>query len=91
MPKWQHITGKTWAKDLLMTFAGTTLSIILTFGTAGYLDRKEQREDGRQAAMMVIHDMENSADLFRKLADLEEKQFNAAQAVLANANKLDEV
>ena len=91
MPKWQHITGKSWAKDLLMTFAGTTLSIILTFGTAGYLDRKEQREDGRQAAMMVIHDMENSADLFRKLADLEEKQFNAAQVVLANADKLGEL
>lgn len=91
MPKWQHITGKSWAKELLMTFAGTTLSIILTFGTANILDEKQKREDGRQAAMMVIHDMDNSADLFRKMADLEEKCFNAAQVVFANADKLDEV
>ena len=58
MPKWQAIRSADWAKELLMTFIGATLSIILTFGTAHFLDQKQQREDGRQTAMMVIHDME---------------------------------
>ena len=54
MPKWQAIRSANWAKELLMTFAGATLSIILTFGTAHVLDEKQQREDGRQTAMMVM-------------------------------------
>jgi len=34
MPKFRReLTGKGWLKELLMTFLGTTISIVLTFGT----------------------------------------------------------
>ena len=76
VPKWQVIRSASWAKELLMTFIGATLSIVLTFGTAHFVDEKQKREDGRQTAMMVIHDMENTAELFRNYVSEEERQFN---------------
>lgn len=91
MPKWQAIRSASWAKELLMTFAGATLSIILTFGTAHILDEKQQREDGRQTAMMVIHDMENSADIFSQYVKQEEEYFNISQCVRENKRNLDAV
>ena len=84
MPKWQAIRSANWAKELLMTFIGATLSIILTFGTAHILDKKQQREDGSQTAMMVIHDMENTAEIFQSYATMEEQYFNIAQSVRTN-------
>ena len=91
MPKWQAIRSANWAKELLMTFAGATLSIILTFGTAHVLDEKQQREDGRQTAMMVIHDMENSAEIFRQYVLTEERSFNTAQYVREGKHNMDVV
>lgn len=91
MPKWQKITSADWAKELLMTFIGATLSIILTFGTAHFLDRKQQRADGRQMAMMVIHDIENNAKTLSECVDAEEKLFNISQLVLNNVDHLDSV
>lgn len=89
MPKWQNIKSQNWAKELLMTFIGTTLSIILTFGTAEYLEQKQNRADGRQAAMMVIHDMENTAEDFKVMEKEEERYFNCALYVLEHRNEID--
>ena len=69
-----------------MSFFGTTLSIVFTFGTASYLERKQQREDGRQTAMMVILDIEKTAQKFDKFAKQEEADFAMTQAVLARIN-----
>ena len=70
---------KQWSKDLVMTFIGTTLSIVLTFGTAHVINARQKRADGRQAAIMVIHDMENMRELFLDYKDNEENFFNVAQ------------
>lgn len=91
MPKWQKIKSAEWAKELLMTFIGATLSIILTFGTAHFLDRKQQRADGRQMAMMVIHDIENNAKTLSECEKAEEKLFNISQLVLNNVDHLDSI
>ena len=91
MPKWQAIRSADWAKELLMTFIGATLSIILTFGTAHFLDRKQQRADGRQMAMMVIHDIENNAKTLSECEKAEEKFFNISQVVLNNVAHLDSI
>ena len=74
-----------------MTFIGATLSIILTFGTAHFLDQKQQREDGRQMAMMVIHDIENNAKTMSECEKAEEKFFNISQLVLNNVDHLDSI
>ncbi len=91
LPKWQKILSKSWPKELLMTFIGATLSIILTFGTAHIVGEKEKKEDGRQAAMMVIHDMDNTAEILEGLAKKEESNFNMAQHVFNNVATIDDI
>lgn len=91
MPKWQAIQNANWAKELLMTFVGATLSIVLTFGTANFLEKKQQREDGRQLAMMVIHDMEKMVEVFHQYAKDDEKFFNNAQYILENMQSFDSI
>ena len=53
---WAH--GSTW-KELLLTIIGTTISIILTFGTAAYLDRCERVDDRKMSALMVMSNIES--------------------------------
>jgi len=60
MPK----TIRTWAKgsmwkELMITFIATTISIILTFGTAALLDRCQRNKDRKMSAMMVMSNIEN--------------------------------
>ncbi len=49
--------GSTW-KELMLTIVGTTISIVLTFGTAGLLDRCQRVDDRKMSAMMVMSNIE---------------------------------
>ena len=40
LPKFEALKGISWAKELLLSFIGTTLSIVLTFGTAHFVEQK---------------------------------------------------
>ena len=91
MPKFEALRGISWAKELMLSFVGTSLSIILTFGTAHFVDEKQKRDEGRQTAMMVIHDIENSAELFRTYARDEETDFNRACDILSRKDQLDSI
>ena len=51
---------KPWVKDLLVAFAGTTLSIILTFGTSAFIDIINRNKDRKLTAMMVLSSIESS-------------------------------
>ena len=83
-PKWTAML-----KEMLMTVFATTVSIILTFGSAHYMDRKKQKAAGRQTAMMVIHDMENSIETFRKWGKDEETNSGLVRYVLENMDRID--
>ena len=48
----------TWGKSFLTSVMGTTISILLTFGTSALVERKTKADVQRQTAMMVIHDIE---------------------------------
>ena len=52
---------KPWLKDLLVAFAATTLSIILTFGTTGVVNRIKQKQERRLTALMVVSSIEDFA------------------------------
>lgn len=52
-----------WLKDLLMTFIATTFSIVLTFGTAALIDKKQKEESKRQMVMYVLYDLNRSIEL----------------------------
>jgi hypothetical protein len=59
---------KSWVKDLLIAFAATTLSIILTFGTTAVVNRVKQKQERKLTALMVMSSIEKFA---RDLEDLE--------------------
>ena len=46
-----------------MTFIATTFSIVLTFGTAALIDKRQKEKDKRQMVMYVLYDMNRSLEL----------------------------
>ena len=50
--------SKAWVKDLLVAFAATTLSIILTFGTSMVVNRVKQQKERKLTALMVMSSIE---------------------------------
>ena len=53
----RKLTGGSMVKELLMTTLATTISILLTFGTAAVLEHKQQAKNRRQITLMVISDI----------------------------------
>ena len=50
--------GSTW-RELILTIVATTISIILTFGTAYWLERQQRIEDRMMSAKMVMSNIES--------------------------------
>jgi hypothetical protein len=92
MPKFgNNLTGKGWWKELALTFIATTISIVLTFGTAQYFEHKQKVANGRLMAMMVIHDMDNTVETLTKLGSEEVKMAEMAQYLMANQDRLESI
>ena len=77
----------SWGKGFLTSLLGTTISILLTFGTSALIDSKQQADIQRQTAMMVIHDIDVCIDQMEEMAKDEEKMNNAMQYVLAHLDQ----
>ncbi len=70
-------TIRTWAKgstwrELFLTIIATTISIVLTFGTAALLERCQRIEDRKMSAMMVLSNIDqfsrNVEEMSQKIA-----------------------
>lgn len=82
MPKFgRNLTGGGMLKELLLTTLATTISIVLTFGTAHVLEQRQANQAQRRTAMMVIHDIDESVATLERLAKSEEEQKQAVQYV----------
>lgn len=67
MPKlWNNPSAKGMLRELLLTTLATTISIILTFGTAAYLEHKQQQKNRRQITLMVISDIYDFARVMER-------------------------
>ena len=66
-----------WVKNLLVAFAATTLSIILTFGTTGVINRIKQKQERRLTALMVM----SSIEQFARQLEEEEKDMALMDSV----------
>lgn len=92
MPKLgRDLTSKGWLRELALTFIATTISIVLTFGTAHYLEWRQKVANGRLMAMMVIHDMDNTIETLTKLAGEQAAMAAMAQYMKDNQDKLDSI
>ena len=49
-----------------MSILATTVSIVLTFGTAAIIDHHKQENDKREIVMMVMYDMYNSLEMVQR-------------------------
>ncbi len=90
MPKFgRKLTGSGMVKELLLTTLATTISIVLTFGTARFIEHRQAQQAQRQTAMMLIHDIEASVAILEHLAESEERQKSAIQYVIDHFEQID--
>ena len=90
MPKFgRKLTGGSMMKELLLTVLGTTISIVLTFGTAHLMEQRQAKQAQRQTAMMLIHDIDESVAVLEFMADGEEEQKSAIQYVLDHFDQVE--
>ena len=78
-------------KELVLTTIATSISIILTFGTAHYFEQKQKKADARLMAMMVIYDMDNTAKQLREAGENNVNQAGFASYVWENFARLDSI
>ena len=88
---WVNHKSKSILKELVLTAIATTISIILTFGTAQYFEHRQKEADARLMVMMVIHDMDNTAKQLREAGEENIKQAEFARYVWENFARLDSI
>ena len=86
-----NLTGKGWWKELALTFIATTISIVLTFGTAQYFEHKQKVANGRLMAMMVIHDMDNTVETLTKLGSEHVAMAEMDQYLMDSQDRLESI
>lgn len=92
MPKFQKMTTKGGIlKEMAMTVIATSISIVLTFGTAMWLESRQKAESGRQMAMMVISDIDENVELFNDHAKWEEEHLEMAAYVKTHLDQINEI
>ena len=77
-----------WGKGFLTSVLGTTISIILTFGTSALVESKQKADIQRQTAMMVIHDIDMCVDQTEEMAKDEEERNNAVKYILTHLDQI---
>ena len=55
-------SGMATLKQFLLSLVATTISIVLTFGTAAWLDGKKKEEARREMVMMILYDLAGSIE-----------------------------
>lgn len=92
MPKlWGNYKFSGIFKELVLSTIATSISIILTFGTAHYFEQKQKKADARLMAMMVIYDMDNTARQLREAGEYNVNQAWYASYVWENFARLDSI
>ena len=92
MPRFGNkLKGQSMLKEMTMTIIATTISIILTFGSASIVEKQQKEMNRRQTIMMVIHDIENNVNLFKADKRGEENQISLAHFVLSHLDQIDSI
>ena len=92
LPKFgRKLTGGGMVKELLLTIIATTISIVLTFGTAQHLENRQTEKVRRMMAMTIISDIDQSIEVIKKRKDAEEKGHEIACYVIENQDRLDNI
>ena len=92
MPKFgRNLTVKGWLKELLMTFLGTTISIVLTFGTAAWLEKNEAEKARRLLAMTIVSDIDQNLEVVKNRFKYEDESRAISYYLMWNCHRLEEI
>ena len=92
MPKFgqnSKLTGL--AKELLTTIFATTISIVLTFGTAYWLEQRQEKKARKLMAMTIIQDIDMTLEAIRGRMEYEEQGFCIGRYLMQNIERLDSI
>lgn len=78
-------------KELLLTTIATTISIILTFGTAHWIEQRQAEKSRKMLAMTVIHDIEESLNVVKARLMYENDGSNTSRFLLDHIDGLDSI
>lgn len=79
------------AKQLIISIIATVISIILTFGVAHVVDKKNEKERRRQISMMVIHDIDQTINNIKNILNSEEAGWEATRYCMDNKKRLGSI
>ena len=78
-----------WLMQFWIAVLGTAIGVGLTFMVSGLVEKRNQQQAQRQAAMMVIDDLDKSISTLKTIQQYEEESFQAAQQALDHIDDLE--
>lgn len=92
MPKFgRNAKAGSVVKELLLTVIATTISIVLTFGTASWLEKKEDEKARRLLAMTIISDIDQSLEVVKNRMKYEDECRGISYYLMWNMHRLDQI
>ena len=74
-----------------MSTLGTTISIILTFGSTSYINKLKDEKARRLVAMTIISDIDQSKKVVKSLMNAEEKGHDVTSCLMNNVDHLESI
>ena len=81
--------GKFDWERFLITVIGTAIGVALTFIVNGSVARRNKAQAQRLTAIMVIHDIDNSIDIVKKMKEEEERNGELLRFALKQRDQLE--
>ena len=75
--------------SFFVTVLGTAIGVALTFIVSGILERRNKAQAQRLTAIMVIHDIDNSIDIVKKMKEEEERNGELLRLALKQRDQLE--
>lgn len=83
-------SGIATLKQLLLSVVATTISIILTFGTAGWLESRKKEAAKREMVMAILYDLDTSLKEIERVDSLFRASFEKQLQVAENPQLIKE-
>ena len=84
-------SGIATAKQFLLSLIATTISIVLTFGTAAIIDYNKKQSAKKEMVMMVICDFDKTIEFMQKADTALREASSAEQELALHPEKFDEL
>ncbi len=83
-------SGMATTKQFLLSLVATTISIILTFGTAAWVDNRKKEEAKREMVMMILYDLATNIEQVEQTDTLLRQGFDMQLKVAENPKLLEQ-